>query len=290
MPRAIRLVFIGRLMPAFALAMACPALPALASAQTTPAHDHWSRETMEARAANPGAGIPWVAREFTRVNWDSYMMDSCRETYGEGLIGVTTILAGRNADARRQINALLQAKATTPPQRFGLLLGLAGMRMIPPELFDGLVASLTCRNPHNRMRASELLGRMGDPRAVEPLREALRRETVGSVKIRMALHLAWLGEHEGFDTLAAHALSDPRWDVRGVACGLLRHVRSPDQKVKALAVLRERIRREDNQLAGAQVAGSLQVLEGITWKEVMQKYMPWQVEEQPPKAATVPAY
>lgn len=254
------------------------------------AHDHWSRERIEAKAALGAEIMPWLMQELTRVNWENFTMDSCRETYGEALTGVIGVLAGRDAAARREINLRLQSSLTTPDQRSWLLIGLSSLRVIPPDLFDGLVAGLTCPLAHNRMRASELLGRMGDPRAIEPLRAALRRETNGHVKIRLALHLAWLGDNEGIDTLALHARSDPRWDVRGVACGLLRHVRAPEHKVKALAVLRERIRREDNQLAGAQVAGSLQVLEGVTWKDIMQKYMPWQVEEAPPKVTTVPAY
>ena len=147
-------------------------------------HEHWGRERIEANAALGAESVPWLMQELTRVNLENFMMDSCRESYGEGLIGVISVLAGRDAQARRELNLRLQSSLTTPDQRAWLLLGLSGLRVIPPDLFDGLIAGLTCPLAMNRMRASELLGRMGDPRAVEPLREALRRETTGSTKIR----------------------------------------------------------------------------------------------------------
>lgn len=173
------------------------ALPAWAEPPAPLAPDQ-----IQARVSQGAAGVPALVEDLGRVNWAD-VLDNCGDSFGAGLLQVTRDLARGSAACARAFSDVLKAPATTSGQRFGLLHGIASLDRVPPVLYDGLVASLSDRNPANRMRASEILARLGDRRAAAAIKAAMRREPDSSTRHRMAYHLFLLGDAEG-DPLGLH--------------------------------------------------------------------------------------
>lgn len=153
-------------------------------------------EQKRARVAAGAAGIPALVADLGKADWD-YYADSCGDTAEAGLLEITRELSGQSAACANALGDVLVATVTTSAQRYGILLGIAGLNRVPSVFYDGLVAALSDSSSTVRMRASEILARLGDRRAAAAIKSAMRRETALPTKHRMAYHLYQLGDPEG---------------------------------------------------------------------------------------------
>ncbi|GAB4475649.1 MAG: hypothetical protein Kow00124_16890 [Anaerolineae bacterium] len=104
--------------------------------------------------------------------------------------------------------------------------------------FERVVRLLTHRDREVRIRAAEMLGRLGDRRAVDPLLNALAHDKDWCVRCRAALALGTLADRRAVDGLI-HALKDCSWCVRRDAARALGMIGDP-RALEPLARLRER--------------------------------------------------
>ena len=96
-----------------------------------------------------------------------------------------------------------------------------------------------------RCRAAEALGKIGDPRCVEPLIAALK-DAETNVRGDAALALGKIGDPRAFTPLIA-ALNDSHWIVRGQAArelGKIRDARAVEPLLGALKDSREDVRKD----------------------------------------------
>ena len=86
---------------------------------------------------------------------------------------------------------------------------------------EPLIVSLKVDHPYVRMFVAEILGQMGDPRAVEPLIAALTdSESGASIRDSAAKALGKIGDARAVEPLIA-ALKDSNWNVRKKAAEAL---------------------------------------------------------------------
>lgn len=102
------------------------------------------------------------------------------------------------------------------------------------EDIDGLIEALSYENDHNiRLSAASALGKIGDPRAVEPLIDALEDQVI--VKEVVALALGEIGDPQAVEPLI-NELENERWEVRGTAAKALGKI-GDDRATKPLSQL-----------------------------------------------------
>ena len=140
--------------------------------------------------------------------------------------------------------------------RFEVVVSMARTRS-NPKLTDALIDVLRSDEPDMCITAAWALGRMGDRRAIEPLREALDRD-YPLLRARVARALGSLGDHESMPALLQGLAQEDDAGIKlayASALGALKSVEALHPLLDLLAVLPEKLQRKEAALAVATIAG-----------------------------------
>lgn len=140
--------------------------------------------------------------------------------------------------------------------RFEVVVSMARTRP-DPKLTDAMIDVLRCDEPDMCIAAAWALGRMGDRRAIEPLREALVRD-YPLLRARVARALGSLGDHASMLALLQGLAQEDDVGIKlayASALGALKSVEALHPLLDLLAVLPEKLQRKEAALAVATIAG-----------------------------------